>query len=34
MLEDFEIPNAVSTIVSLCRENEIDISEILDKYAN
>lgn len=30
MLEDFELPNAISTIVSLCRENDVDIDELLE----
>lgn len=30
MLDDIELPNAISTIVALCRENEVDISELLD----
>ena len=34
MIDDSELSDAISTIVSLCRENDIDISEILDKYAN
>lgn len=29
MLEDFELPSAVSTIVSLCRENDVDIDSLL-----
>jgi len=29
MLDDSEIPNAVSTIVSMCREKKIDISELI-----
>ena len=34
MIDDSELSDAISTIVSLCRETDIDISEILDKYAN
>lgn len=30
MLDDTELPNAISTIVALCRENDVDISELLD----
>ena len=34
MLDDSEIPNALSTIVSMCKENEVDISEILNNKAS
>lgn len=29
MLEDFELPNAISTIVSMCRENDVVIDELI-----
>lgn len=34
MLDDSEIPCAISTIVSICRENEIDIDELLNNKAS
>lgn len=34
MFHDSELPNALSTIVSMCREKELDISEILNKKAS
>lgn len=30
MLDDSELPNAISTIVAMCRENEIDIQNLLN----
>ena len=30
MIDDSELPNAISTIVSMCRENEVDIDELLN----
>lgn len=33
MLEDFELPNAISTIVSLCRENDVDIDNLLENQS-
>lgn len=34
MLDDSELPNAISTIVSMCRENEIDIDNLLNNKAS
>ncbi|WP_003378337.1 BRO family protein [Clostridium botulinum] len=34
MLHDEELSNAVSTIVALCRDNDVDISDIIKKYEN
>lgn len=34
MLDNSELPNAISTIVSMCRENEIDIAELLNNKAS
>ncbi len=34
MLDDSELPNAISTIVSMCRENEIDIDDLLNNKAS
>lgn len=34
MLDDSEIPCAISTIVSMCRENEIEIDELLNNKAS
>lgn len=34
MLDDSEIPNALSTIVSMCKENDVDINDILNKKAD
>lgn len=34
MLDDSEIPNALSTIVSMCKENNVDIDAILSNKAN
>lgn len=33
MLDDSELPCAVSTAVALCRENNVDISDIIQKRA-
>lgn len=33
MLDDSELPCAVSTAVALCRENNVDISDIIQKHA-
>lgn len=33
MLHDEEVPSAVSTIVSLCRDNDIDISDLIKKLS-
>ena len=33
MLDDSELPNAISTIVSMCRENDVDIDELLNNQA-
>lgn len=33
MLDDSEIPNALSTIVSMCKENDVNIDDILNKKA-
>ena len=33
MLHDDEIPSAVSTIVGLCRDNNIDISDLIRKLS-
>ena len=30
MIDDSELPNAISTIVSMCRENDVDIDELLN----
>ena len=30
LLDDSEVPSAVATIVSLCRENDVDISELIN----
>ena len=32
MIDDTELPNAISTIVSMCRENNVEISEILANH--
>lgn len=32
MLDDSEVPDALRTIVSLCRENGVDISDLLNKH--
>lgn len=34
MLDNSELPNAISTIVSMCRENEIDIDDLLNNKAS
>ena len=34
MLEDSELPNAISTAVSICRENDVDIDELLHNKAS
>ena len=34
MIDDSELSDAISTIVSMCKENEIDISNILDNKAS
>lgn len=34
MLDNSELPNAISTVVSMCRENEIDIDELLNNKAS
>lgn len=34
MLDNSEIPSAISTIVSLCRENEVDIDHLLNNKAS
>ena len=34
MLDDSEISSAISTIVSLCRENEVDIDYLLNNQAS
>ena len=34
MLDNSELQNAISTIVSMCRENEIDIDELLNNRTN
>lgn len=34
MLDDSELPQAVSTAVALCRENDVDISDIVGKKAS
>lgn len=34
MLDNSELPSAISTIVSLCRENDIDIDELLNNKAS
>ena len=31
MLDDSEIPNALSTVVSMCKENNVNIDDILNK---
>ncbi|MCM1334168.1 MAG: hypothetical protein NC084_04200 [Bacteroides sp.] len=33
MLDDSELPNAVSTAVAMCRENDVAIDEILNNYS-
>lgn len=33
MLDDSEVPNAVSTIVSMCRDKNVDISELITKLS-
>ena len=33
MLDDSELPQALSTVVALCRNNDVDISDILEKKA-
>lgn len=30
MIDDSELANAISTAVSLCRENDVDIDELLN----
>ncbi len=34
MIEDSELPNAISTAVSMCRENDVDIDELLHNKAS
>lgn len=34
MLDNSELPSAISTIVSMCRENEIDIDDLLNNKAS
>ncbi|MEY8352605.1 BRO family protein [Lachnospiraceae bacterium 54-53] len=34
MLDDLEVPKAVSTIVSMCREKAVDISDLLENVDN
>lgn len=34
MLDNSEIPNAISTIVSMCRENEVNIDDLLENKAS
>lgn len=34
MIEDSELPNAISTAVSICRENDVDIDELLHNKAS
>lgn len=34
MLHDDELPQAVSTAVALCRDNNVDISEIINKFCD
>jgi prophage antirepressor-like protein len=34
MIEDSELPNAISTAVSICRENNVDIDELLHNKAS
>lgn len=34
MLDNNELPSAISTIVSMCRENEIDIDDLLNNKAS
>lgn len=33
MLDDSEIPNAISTIVSMCRENEVKVDDLISNKA-
>lgn len=32
MLDDSEIPNAIATIISMCNEENIDISDVIKHY--
>ena len=34
MLDDSELQQALSTAVAMCRNNEVDISEIIEKKAS
>lgn len=34
LLDESEIEKAASTIVTMCRENKVDITEELKKYGN
>lgn len=34
MIDDSELANAISTAVSLCRENDVDIDELINNKAN
>lgn len=34
MLADSEVPNVVSTIVAMCREKEVDISNLIQKLSS
>lgn len=34
MLDESELPQALSTAVALCRNNDVDISDILEKRAS
>lgn len=33
MIDDSELPKAISTIVSMCRENGIDVQHAINKAA-
>ena len=34
MIDDSELANAISTAVSLCRENDVEIDDLLNNKAN
>ena len=34
MLDDTELPKALSVAVSMCKHNDVDISEIISKKAS
>lgn len=34
MIDDSELANAISTAISLCKENDVDIEELLNNKAN